>query len=229
MQGRSPVRLLEYLVFRVAPCVLCCDAEGLISERLGPDTSRVPRDIRLTDSLRACLSRPVLDEWLDRVRTSICMQTTFDAIVVLDGVAFDLSLMPAEDAQGRKRAWISILPLAARTASDDMRARHALRNHEWGNLDVLSRCQPDTLRYITLGLANQQIASAMHRSKRAVEWHIRHIHRLLGASARESLARLGRHAGLDSFLDEEWNAVLGTRPARRSLEDFARTRSERAA
>jgi DNA-binding CsgD family transcriptional regulator len=93
----------------------------------------------------------------------------------------------------------------------------------------LSRCQLDTLRHITLGRANQQIANVMHRSKRAVEWHIRHIHRLLGASARESLARLGRHAGLDAFRESEWTAVLGTRPARRTLEAFDRDGSPRVA
>lgn len=229
MPSRLPVRLLEFLVLRVAPCLLCCDAEGLISERMNSAGSRVPRDIGTTDSLQTCLSKAVREEWLDLVRTCICAQTTLDAVVVLDGIAFDLSMMPAKDSRDRKRVWISMIPLTGRSASGDTLARHALRNHEWGALDVLSRCQLDTLRFITLGLSNQQIAERMHRSKRAVEWHIRHIHRLLGASARDCLARLGRHAGLDSFTDAAWHAVLATRPARRTVEEFTNVDSGRAA
>lgn len=229
MPTRLSRQLLEFLVVRVAPFLLRCDAEGTITQRVILGESRVPPDIRNAQSLRACLSTPVLDEWLALVIDCICRQAVMDRIVVLDGVAFDLSLLPATDLHNRRRVWISLMSLANRSSVDGCVTRHALQHHEWGALDPLSRCQLDTLRFITLGLSNQQIAEHMHRSKRAVEWHIRHIHRLLGASARECLARVGRHAGLDAFQDDEWNAVLATRPARRSIEEFAGTKTERAA
>lgn len=229
MPTRLPLQLLEFLVFRVAPCLLCCDSEGLISERMNPEHSRAPRDIRNATSLRSCLSTLVRAEWMGLVSDCICRRVVMDAIVVLDGVAFDLSVMPAKDLEDHPRVWISILPLASRSSAQGSLARCALKNHEWGHLDTLSRCQLDTLRLITLGLSNQQIAERMHRSKRAVEWHIRHLHRLLGASAREFLARVGRHAGLDAFQKDEWDAMLATRPARRSLEEFAGKNAEHAA
>lgn len=229
MPSRLPKGLLEFLVVRVAPCLLCCDAEGEISERVNPATSLVPADIRNANSLRACLSKPLCDELLALVADCLCRRVPMDMIVVLDGVAFDLTLLPAPELQDHRRIWISILPLANRSASDGSVVRRTLQHHEWGVIEVLSSCQLDTLRSITLGLSNQQIAQRMHRSKRAVEWHIRHIHRLLGAGAREHLSRLGRHAGLDAFRDVEWEAVLGTRPSRRTLEAFGRDGSPRVA
>lgn len=205
----------------VAPFLLCCDAEGTITERVNLGESRVPPDIRNAASLRSCLSTPVRNEWMGLVSDCICRRVMMDAIVVLDGVAFDLSLMPAKDLEDHPRVWISILPLASRSSAQGSLARCALKNHEWGHLDALSRCQLETLRLITRGLSNQQIAEHMHRSKRAVEWHIRHLHRLLSVCTREALARIGRTAAVDCFADDEWEHILNTRPARRSLEEFA--------
>lgn len=222
-----PADVLEFIAMRSRPCLLRCDGTGRILDRLRHPASPVPADIATADGLDSCLSRAVREEWVAIIHDVICSNGMIDAIVVLDGVGLEFSCSPAQVNATSRSVWITLLRATQDFASGSHGNRRTLHHHEWGSLDLLSRCQLDTLRHITLGLANQQIANVMHRSKRAVEWHIRHIHRLLGASARESLARLGRHAGLDSFLDGEWSAVLATRPARRTVEDFARAHSER--
>ena len=79
----------------------------------------------------------------------------------------------------------------------------------------MSRGQLDTLRSVTLGFTNEQIAQRVHRTKRAIEWHIRFLNQLLGVRGREDLAAIGREAGLCCFTDETWSEVIRTRPSRR--------------
>lgn len=224
-----PADVLEFIAMRSRPCLLRCDETGRILDRLRHPASPVPADIAKADRLDSCLSRAVREEWVAIIHDVIRSNGMIDAIVVLDGVGLEFSCSPAQVNVPSTSVWITLLRATQDFANGSHGSRRTLRHHEWGSLDLLSRCQLDTLRHITLGLANQQIANVMHRSKRAVEWHIRHIHRLLGASARESLARVGRQAGLDAFQDDEWNEVLATRPARRSIEEFAGTKTERAA
>jgi DNA-binding CsgD family transcriptional regulator len=83
----------------------------------------------------------------------------------------------------------------------------------------LSRGQLDTLRHLTIGLGNEEIAKKVKRTKRAVEWHIRHLNQQLDASGRERLAMIGRDAGLHCFGDQAWQQILRTRPARRHIDD----------
>jgi DNA-binding CsgD family transcriptional regulator len=217
-----PSNILTFLATRSRCCLLRSDGSGRICKRICAPDCPIPNDIQRTDSLDACLSRGVREEWIDLIRESICGNQTIESLVVLDGVGFELFLLPCAEATAERSVWILLLPLTDSIAPVSGSRRRTLRSHEWGDLDALSRCQLDTLRHITKGRSNQQIADTMHRSKRAVEWHTRHLHRLLGASTRESMARLGRACGLDRFLNDEWNEILSTRPARRSLEEFAR-------
>lgn len=116
-------------------------------------------------------------------------------------------------------ALVSLLPTVvcngALHGSQPAAARTLLKAHEWGALEPLSRCQLDTLRNVTLGLGNEEIARKICRTKRAVEWHIRFLNQQLGVSGRERLAMIGRDAGLGCFTGCEWDALLKTRPARR--------------
>ena len=91
-----------------------------------------------------------------------------------------------------------------------------LTEHEWGPLEALTRCQLDTLRRVSLGMSNDEIARSIFRTKRAVEWHIRFLNETLGVHGRERLGMIGRDAGLHLFGDDSWSRVLKTRPARRS-------------
>ena len=216
-----PADVLEFIAMRSRPCLLRCDGNGRIVSRLRHPESPVSADIAAADGLDACLSRTVRDEWVGIIRDVICSSGMVDAVVVLDGVGLEFNCSPAQANDPSRTVWITLLRATPDSASGSRERRRTLQHHEWGSLDLLSRCQLDTLRHITLGLANQQIANVMHRSKRAVEWHIRHLHRALGAGTREALARVGRASCLDGFRNAEWEDVLRTRPARRNLEEFA--------
>lgn len=224
-----PPDILHFVAMHVRPCLLLCDGAGCLHERSYAPGCRVPIDVREAAALDACLSRPVRDAWIELVRESICLVRPLEAVVVLDGIGFDLACLPLVSEPSAPRVWLMLCPLLGRDEHLRPDSRRTLRHHEWGHLDALSRSQLDTLRSITFGLSNQQIAERTHRSKRAVEWHIRHLHRLLGAGTRESLARLGRDSGLDRFGEQAWNDVLNTRPARRTLEEYALTDPSRAA
>jgi DNA-binding CsgD family transcriptional regulator len=80
----------------------------------------------------------------------------------------------------------------------------------------LTRCQLDTLRRVSQGLSNDEIARSIFRTKRAVEWHIRFLNETLQVRGRERLGMIGRDAGLHLFGDHEWPQVVKTRPARRT-------------
>lgn len=213
--------LVECVAIRSRPCMLLLDSAGRIHDRFCHRDSAVPADIRSAATLDGCLSRPVRDEWIQLIRETIYVNRPFEAIMIVDGVGFDLVSVPEPGERDTPRAWLSLTQLLDRTAEAPGPSRRILLHHEWGRLDPLSRAQLDTLRLVTLGLSNQQIADRLHRSKRAVEWHIRHLYRLLSVCTREALSRIGRTAAVDCFADDEWENILNTRPARRSLEEFA--------
>ncbi|MEY2784180.1 MAG: hypothetical protein RL277_384 [Planctomycetota bacterium] len=221
MLTHLPAEILEFVAARSRPCLLMCDGTGRILCRFTHSDSSVPVDICSAGALDACLSRPVLEEWRDLIRESICSNQALQALVVLDGVGFDLGCMPTITEAGGRAVWLHVAGMGDQGFAACGAVRRTLLNHEWGVLDALSRSQLDTLRDVTRGLCNQQIADRLHRSKRAVEWHIRHLHRLLCTGSREGMARIGRMARLDTFEDAEWVAVLTTRPARRTLEEYA--------
>lgn len=229
MNGGIPIEILTYIAVHVLPCLLLCDGAGKVHDRLHLPGTQVPADVCGASALDACLSRPVRDEWVDLIRESISLNRVLEARVVLDGRLFDLACMPGTVRATSPCVWLMLLASSGGMAVGRTDSRRFLRHHEWGHLEALSRCQLDALRSITQGLSNQQIADRTHRSKRAVEWHIRHLHRLLGVGTRESLARLGRASGVDRFDEQEWSDVLGTRPARRTLEEFAVPDSSRVA
>ena len=221
MLNQVPAEILEFVAARSRPCLLMCDGTGRILARFAHPGSSVPDDICSAGALDACLSRSVLDEWLDLIRESICSNRELQALVLLDGTGFDLGCMPTITETGVRVVWLHVAGMGDQGFAACGAVRRTLLNHEWGVLDALSRSQLDTLRDVTRGLCNQQIADRVHRSKRAVEWHIRHLHRLLCVGSREGMARIGRTARLDAFEDAEWVAILATRPARRTLEEYA--------
>lgn len=204
-------------VSRLDPLMLVVDHDGLIEDRRVSRSSRFPTDVAEARSLRSFLSAPVVREWLRLVRGAINDQRSQAAIVILDGVAHEAVASPRTEGparSGRPAALLSLMPGVMEGAAQDL-VRLTLTSHEWGPLEDLTRCQLDTLRHVSLGLSNMEIAGRIFRTKRAVEWHIRFLHDTLGIRNRERLAMTGRQAGLHCFEDGEWSQVLKTRPARR--------------
>lgn len=79
---------------------------------------------------------------------------------------------------------------------------------DWGPLSTLTRRELETLRLIAAGLDNDQIAHAIHRTKRAVEWHIRRLYSDLDCDQRTDLFRLGLEAGLPDIDDRHWACMM---------------------
>ena len=146
----------------------------------------------------------MLDEFLDSFAEDIAQ--------------IDIAVRVDRDGVKREAALLSLLPtaLSANTCVvQPTGTRLLLKEHEWRPLETLSRCQLDTLRNVTMGMGNEEIAKKICRTKRAVEWHIRSLNQQLGISGRERLAMIGRDAGLCCFSGCEWSSLLKTRPARR--------------
>ncbi|MFM7810021.1 MAG: hypothetical protein ACKPEA_19145 [Planctomycetota bacterium] len=207
---------LARTVQRLDPLVLMVDLNGQVVDRVDCTNERLPQDLRCADSLGAVLSAPVLAEWHALLRESLARREGIGSMAIIDGRGHALAIAP-NDGPGAI-AMIAIFPSTLCTGSraiDSSIPQVELMNHEWGRLDCLSRGQLDTLRSVTLGFTNDQIAERVHRTKRAIEWHIRFLNQLLGVHGREDLATIGREAGLCCFSDEGWAGVMRTRPSRR--------------
>lgn len=83
-----------------------------------------------------------------------------------------------------------------------------LEEAHWGPLSVLSRRELEVLRLIAMGLDNAQIARKIFRTKRAVEWHISSLYRLLGRTQRTDLFRIGFVAGLPDIDEVHWDRMM---------------------
>jgi DNA-binding CsgD family transcriptional regulator len=83
-----------------------------------------------------------------------------------------------------------------------------LEEAHWGPLAVLSRRELEVLRLIAMGLDNAQIARKIFRTKRAVEWHISSLYRLLNRTQRTDLFRIGFVAGLPDIDEVHWERMM---------------------
>lgn len=200
----------------IEPLVLVVDLDGRIRDRAGSAVRGLPETLASASSLAGVLATPVCGAWLGLVRDALARREGLCTIAVLDGCGHAMLVLPDESRAGS--AILTLLPASVRIrhAAEHGDLRPAtLLHHDWGRLDCLSRGQLDTLRSVTLGLGNDQIAERVYRTKRAIEWHIRFLNQLLGARRREDLAAIGRQAGLAAFEDSAWLQVLRARPARR--------------
>lgn len=84
---------------------------------------------------------------------------------------------------------------------------------DWGLLSSLTRRELEVLRLIARGLDNLQIAAAIHRTKRAVEWHITNLFQLLKCERRTELFQHGLLAGLNDIDDAAWSTIVSRIPA----------------
>ena len=224
MESHNPSsEVVAALCQQVDPLVLLIDAGGHVVMRYPCRNPRFPADVREAPTLQSFLSAPVCREWMRLVELALRdAQGSATAIVILDGLAHQLVCVRRASTQTPDAtsavAWLCLLPWPVGSDEAAPAPRHVLTQHEWGHLEPLSRGQLDTLRHLTIGLGNEEIAKKVNRTKRAVEWHIRHLNQQLGASGRERLAMIGRDAGLHCFGDQAWQQILRTRPARRHVE-----------
>lgn len=98
---------------------------------------------------------------------------------------------------------------------------------DWGPLSVLTRRELEVLRFIALGLDNQSIARRIHRTKRAVEWHIQNLYHHLGSESRSDLLRRGLFAGLPDIHDAQWERIVTHAHARTGTTTYSPQHSER--
>ena len=210
---------------RVDPYLALVDGDGTIHDRRLSRSTTLPDDLRSAGSLRSVLSPPVLAEWLRMFRSTIANGHPHAALAVLDGRATEVMSVPHPLRREGTEVPAALIGLFQGALPQTARGPQAprlpwipvsLTEHEWGPLEALTRCQLDTLRRVSQGLSNDEIAKAIFRTKRAVEWHIRFLNETLQVHGRERLGMIGREAGLHLFSEEDWKRMLKTRPARRS-------------
>lgn len=198
------------------PLVLAVDFDGVIRDRIAHQGDRIPADFASAPSLDAVLAAPVCAAWLDLVRETMARREGIGSLAILDGRGHALAFEPDDSPEGGVMLVIFPAPMCVgHSPAIQGRRFIPLLRHEWGCLECLSRGQLDTLRSVTLGLTNDGIAAGVHRTKRAIEWHIRFLNQLLGTQGREQLSVIGRRAGLSCFTDEAWQRILESRPSRR--------------
>lgn len=212
----------------IDPLMLVLTADGTVVHRRASMSDRVPTDLNQASTLRSVLSARVCAAWLRVVRISVQEGCTVLTWAILDGVGYQLVCAPYASADETCHANLAMLAMLPDVAGRGGGALPqgvrtvTLLEHEWGALEELSRSQLDTLRHVTRGLTNSEIASRNNRSKRAVEWHIRFLNQQLQVNGRERLAIIGRAAGLCSISDADWALILRSRPARRPSTHLAR-------
>lgn len=107
---------------------------------------------------------------------------------------------------------------AGGSAADRLPQAVQLVHADWGPLSGLSRRELEILRYLAAGQDNTHIAATIHRTKRAVEWHIGHLYTMLGCLQRTDLMRIGMEAGLHTIDEDHWSRMLACVPAIRETE-----------
>lgn len=127
------------------------------------------------------------------------------------------SVPAAPEVNGRASPLLKV-PGQAEAPLNEAYAPVFLRRAEWGPLSALSRRELEVLRLIAMGHENDEIARLIHRTKRAVEWHISHLYRFLNCARRTDLFRIGLTAGLADIDDAHWEAMVAHVHAHRPEE-----------
>ena len=201
------------------PFMLFVDMDGHIDERVDCMHQLLPAESRTARVLMDMLPEPVCVEWLDLVRNAMARSTACVGLSVIGGHGFGMLIDPRAEPGIGAIIMLFRSPLHVVGHGRERGPGHLeLVHHDWGHLASLSRTQLDTLRSLTMGLSNGQIAEQSCRTRRAIEWHIRHLNRVLHTESREQLAAIGRLAGLEFFSDVGWSRVLRSRPFRRCSE-----------
>ncbi|MGA1265852.1 MAG: helix-turn-helix domain-containing protein [Phycisphaerales bacterium] len=217
----------EMLAERFDPLIAVVDGQGtIISHRL-PKEPTVVSLAAGVDRLDGLMPHPAGVSLMELIQMVQVDGRPRCAVLVMQGLAHELWTRPHRTGNGQRvgSVVLTLLPGGLQDVPRRLRTEYTrvpMSGHDWGPLDGLTRGEMNALRLISRGMTNTEAAQFMHRTRRAVEWHVRHLHRALGVTTRPALITVGRRAGLHCFEDSEWELVLGTRRAvrsRRSRDD----------
>lgn len=156
-------------------------------------------------------------------------ETAIVVVTMEDSPAFARRALDAgATAYVLKHHAVDDLPVAVRLAGRGIRyvsprVAARLESHRRGvDGDGLTRRELDVLRLVALGMTTGEIAAELHRSRRTVESHVKHIRHRLGLVRRSELVRYALSHGL---IDES----TGTCPRGQLARLHARTHSPAAA
>jgi DNA-binding CsgD family transcriptional regulator len=191
---------------------ICYDQAGTVlwaspsfNESMGRHAHVVPGK-KLSDFFRAAWC----EERLAIVRRAIRTGTPVSTVEIFRGRRLEGAYLPAmRDAVNPTAVFVGRFGIACPLPGDAciVRPEHLLEP-EWGEMAELSRRELEVLRLIAMGLDNAQIAKAIHRTKRAVEWHISGLYRCLNVLQRTDLFRTGLLAGLPEIDEDHWNRMM---------------------
>lgn len=179
---------------------------------LGIDASRLIGQ-RFADLFSSGWSQERLELLQETLRLGMPIPT----IEIFRGRRVESLVVPVNDAQPRPAVvYMGRFAPVTRPNPGDPRyeAVRQLQHADWGPLAVLTQRELEVLRHISRGLENDEIAAAIHRTKRAVEWHIKHLYEYLGCRSRVELFRYGIEAGLVAIDDAHWARMLADRQLR---------------
>lgn len=212
------------LAARFDPLVAVVDGEGRVKSQRLPEEYLASPAMCDADHISKVAPAPVVMSWMQLIRAVANDGKPRCGVVIMKGEAHELWVRPAKgsDSDTASSVVLTLLPGGLRQVPRRLRAEYervAVTGHDWGPLEPLSRSELNVLRLIALGMTNTEAAALLHRTRRAVEWHVRHLHRTLHVSTRPSLVATAHRAGLHCFTDHEWEQLLSSRPAVRNRPD----------
>lgn len=152
-------------------------------------------------------------ERMDVIKRALVEGTPFATVEIFRGRRLEAAFVPVNAGTpaaavmyiGRFGLW---LPTPANNSHNSGPEAQLLETADWGFLSVLTRRELEVLRFIAKGLTNEAIAQHIHRTKRAVEWHIQKLYEHLNCGQRSDLLKYGLTAGLHEIDDEHWDRMM---------------------
>lgn len=158
---------------------------------------------------------PAAAERMDRVHQALSGGEPVRYFEALAGMRCQTTVAPApEDLDGQGGSvYMTVRPACAAAIKFLGRANSlpTLRTPIFGCWDRMTAVELEVFRHIGLELTNDEIARAMSRSRRAIEWHTRNLLRKLGVSTRLGVFCAAYGAGIGEFTTEEWAAIVANR------------------
>lgn len=203
-------------VAELFPAMFCAayDADGRYTwvcgtarSVLGIDPARM-----LGRSITEFFGREWCEERIEIIRRVLATNSIIATVEIFAGRRYEGAVFPAGIATPSPMAVMLGrfgLALSLPSPSDaDALKLVQLAHADWGRLKSLSRRELEVLRLIARGMGNPEIARTVHRTKRAVEWHIKNLYLRLGCNERTELYRLGLEAGLADIDDVHWVQIF---------------------
>lgn len=165
-------------------------------------------------SLNELFSAEWCAERLGLIRRALDQALPLATVEVFRGRRLEAAVVPVEPGSRNElviyvgRFGLCISGKGDAGSVQDGATRVFLETADWGPLAVLTRRELEILRLIALGLDNPAIAQRIHRTKRAVEWHIQNLYARLNCGHRAELYRLGMLAGLHDIDEAHWERMM---------------------